>query len=187
MRPLSILFLSALCGQVLPAADLSQTWNDLRTKREALTTFHQEFEVSHTGRIVGESRSSKRSIMLDFARGNWRERSISGSGNYTSIFDGQQLYEFEEGGIEYTRVKRSPKEELPQPNPYSAADLNLSRGVERERGPCGLPKVQHDCIALDIPANVWIRNVSNHKLTMVVASGGSCSIRLLVCSLRRGR
>jgi hypothetical protein len=161
MRLSSFLLLSIFSLRVVPAANVNQSWNELRTKREALTTFHQEFELSRTFKVGEKNQASKSSITVDSARGHWRERSISGAGDRIKIFDGQELYEFEEGSGDYERAKRSPKEELPQPTPYTATDLDFLKAVERDRGPCGLSNVEHECVTLDIPVKPWVRNRSS--------------------------
>jgi Redoxin len=167
MRLSSFLLLSIFSLRVLPAADVSETWNNLRIKREALTEFHQEFEISRTFKIGEKTPASKSSRTLDSARGRWRERSISGAGDRIKIFDGQETYEFEDGSSEYLRTKRPAKGELPQPGPYSTADLDFSKSIERGRGSCGLSNVEHECITLDIPVKPSVHNTSSGMLRML--------------------
>lgn len=179
MRVSLLLFLS-ISLQVASAADLSSSWNDLRAKREALTTFHQEFEISRTFKLSGHIQASKYSEAIDYARGRWRERSISGAGDRIKLFDGQDLYEFEDGNDEYVRIKHSSKEESPQPTLYVTTDLELRKAEERRRGPCGLPKPDHECMTVEIPVKGWVHNVAGGMSRM---SGGD---RMLVFDTATG-
>lgn len=143
---------------MMPAADVGQTWAELKSKRDALTASHQEFEISRTFKIGEKTQSSLSSETVDFGGRRWREHSVSGSGDRTKIFDGQDLYQLEEGTSEYVRTKRFPKGELPQPNPYNAEDLNFSKATDRGLRPCGLFNVQHECVTLEIAVKPWIRS-----------------------------
>jgi thiol-disulfide isomerase/thioredoxin len=102
------LFLALLAGAESPARNL---WAELKAKREKLPSIHQEFEVSQTYRTASNSQSSKRQIVLDMSKGQWREKFSSGSGDYIRIFDGKDLFQMEEAGNEYLRPKRRSKEE----------------------------------------------------------------------------
>jgi thiol-disulfide isomerase/thioredoxin len=166
--------------RAVQAAELSKSWNDLQIKREALTIFHQQFEISRTVKVGGETQASKSSLTLDFARGRWRKCSISGAGDRIKIFDGQELYELEDGNSEYLRPKRLLKEELPQPSPYATANLDFLKIVERGRGPCGLSNVEHECVSLEIPVKPFFRNGPSGLATML---GGS---RILVFDTMTG-
>ncbi len=170
MRLPSLLLFSMFCLRVLAAANVSQAWDELRTKREALKTFHQEFEISRAFQMERSSQASKSSNMVDSANGRWRERSISGAGARITIFDGKDLFELEDGGTEYLRAKRSSKEESPQPNPYSSAHLDFSKGVERDRRSCGLSNVEHECVTLDIPVKPYVQNGPSSAMKVM---GGS--------------
>jgi peroxiredoxin len=100
---------------------------------------------------------------------------VSGAGNYITIFDGKDLFQFEDGGEQYERLKRSPKESLPQPSPYSTTNLDFSKAVERDRRSCGLTNVDHECVTIDIPVKPWI-HVSGNKL--IKALGGTTRVFL---------
>lgn len=171
MRTLHVVFLSILSLQLATSlqagssADPSRIWNDLRAKREALKSFHQEFEISRSFKTVQNTQASKSSVVIDSVDGRWRERRVSGGGDRVTVFDGQDQFEFEDGGDEYVRLKRSTKEELPQPGPYSIAHLDLSKAVERERGPCGLTNADHECVVIDIPVKPWVRNAGNDAVS----------------------
>lgn len=179
MRIFSLLLLPIFLLQVAPAADVSQSWNALRSKRGALMGFHQEFEISRTFRLGEKTQGSISSATLDFAGGHWRERSISGAGDRIRIFDGDQLYQFEDGTSEYLRTKPSRKD-VPQPDPYTATELDFSKAVERGRAPCGLSNVQHECVTLEISVKPWARNGPSGISRML---GGS---RLLVFDTTTG-
>jgi thiol-disulfide isomerase/thioredoxin len=169
--PVLILYLTAWTTLKAAApADANQTWNQLRLKRESLKAFHQEFEVSRTFKTQQHTQASKFFLSLDAGSGRWREKSVSGAGNYITIFDGKDLFQFEDGGEEYERLKRSPKEPLPQSSPYSTMNLDFSKAVERDRRSCGLTNVDHECVTIDIPVKPWM-HVSGNKL--IKALGGT--------------
>jgi thiol-disulfide isomerase/thioredoxin len=129
-----------------PASNL---WAELKDKRERLPSFHQEFELSQTYKTGGNNQSSKRQVILDMAKGQWREKSSSGSGDYIRIFDGKDLFQMEEAGNEYLRPKPHSKEDESLPSVYSFGDLDLSKLVEGERQPCGISGNNHLCVVLD--------------------------------------
>ena len=164
----SLQFVTSL--QARDAASLTQAWNDLRTKREALTSFHQEFEISRTFKTAQHNQASKSSVVVDCAGGRWRERSVSGAGERVTMFDGQDLFEFEDGGDEYERLKHSSKDGLPQPDPYSASHLDFSKAVERDRRSCGLTNVDHECVTIDIPVKPSNRNSDGKSIRMMEGS-----------------
>lgn len=157
----SMLSLQAVSSlQAKTAGDVSQTWNDLGSRREALKSFHQEFEVSRAFKTAQHNQASKWSVFVDSAGRRWRQRSLSGAGGHVTVFDGKDLFEFEEEGNEYVRLKNSSKGDLPQPDPYSSAHLDFSKAVERDRRSCGLTNVDHECVTIDIPIKPWVRNSS---------------------------
>src|SRR6185369_15947388 len=100
---LLLVALSVANGAENPA---SKWWADMSAKRDKLSSFHQEFEVSHTYQTSNNNQSSKRQIVLDMAHAQWREQSVSGSGSQIRIFDGDDVLVIEEGGNEYVRPKR---------------------------------------------------------------------------------
>ena len=123
-----------------------------------MKSFHQEFEVSRTFKAAQHMQASEGSVIVDGSGAHWREQSASGSGDRVTIFDGTDWLEFENGGDEYVRLKRLPKQELPQPGLYSAVHLDLLKSMERDRRPCGIPKLDHECLTIDIPLRGWIHN-----------------------------
>ncbi|MGO9131045.1 MAG: TlpA family protein disulfide reductase [Bryobacteraceae bacterium] len=151
-------------------------WNELKAKREGLTSLHQEFEVAQTFKTAHGNQLSKRQIVLDMAHGQWRERTVGGSGNMIRIFDGQNLFRMEEGGDEYVRSKRQSKEEDPAPSPYSLEKPDWGKAVEMQRVPCGIPGSDHQCVVLDVPLKKWSRLSSDTGLTKLL--GGSARIAL---------
>ena len=160
----SISFLSLCSLNRLRADDITRTWDELRARRSALPAFHQEFEASRIFRTGQTNQASKWSLAID----------------RITIFNGQELLEMDEGGSEFMRVKRSPKDESPQPAPYSTTNLDLAKGSGPERRPCGLSGVEHMCVVLDVPVKPWARNGTNRPVRML---GGS---RRLVFDIATG-
>jgi thiol-disulfide isomerase/thioredoxin len=157
--------------EVLAETPASGLWNELKAKREGLPSFHQEFEVSQIYKRANNSQSSKRGIVLDVSQGQFRERSISGSGNRIRIFDGKDLLWMEDGGSEYVRNKHLRNEEVWAPSPYAFPEPDWSKAVELLRRPCGMPGDDHLCVTLEVPLKKWVRNMSlNHRLQMLEGS-----------------
>src|SRR5690348_6215564 len=84
-------------------------WSDLKAKRDKLPGYHQEFDVAQTFKTKAHSQSAKRQVVIDVSQEQWREKSVTGSGNLIKVFDGAELFSLEEGGDEYVRVKRRSK------------------------------------------------------------------------------
>lgn len=162
--------LAALSVTVTFAAETrgNVLWSELKSKREQLPGFHQEFEVTRTVKTASSSQASKRRVVLDQAQGRWRERSISGSGEYIRIFDGKDLLATEEGSDEFLRTKRKPKEEEPTPSPYAAGDPDWPKAMELERRPCGLPDADHLCVVMDVPLKRWVRNTTPNNVSRML-------------------
>jgi thiol-disulfide isomerase/thioredoxin len=150
----TILFVALNAGAQTPAGAL---WTELKTKREKLSSLHQEFDVSQTSRSSYSSRAMQRRILLEMAQGQWRESSVSGSGTRIRIFDGKDLLLMEEHGDEYVRTKRQSQDEDPAPSPYGLGDPDWSKAVEVRRRPCGLPGSNHVCVVLGAPLKPWSR------------------------------
>ena len=144
-------------------------WNDLQAKRGKLSSFHQEFDVSHTSKNSQHSQSSKRQVVVDASPTQWREKSIAGSGTEIIIFDGKDLFSMEEGGDEYVRNKRNSKDEDPVPSPYRASDADWSKAVEVERKPCALPGMDHQCVVIDVPMKPWTKQSGPNKRTKLLS------------------
>ena len=145
-----------------------QRLKGLKVKRESLLSVHQEFEVSQTVKTAHGSQGSKRQIVLDMSQGQWRERTVAGSGNHIRIFDGNDLFWIEEGGDEYVRTRRRSKEEDPAPSSYSLSDPDWSKAVELERHPCGISGNEHPCVVLEVPLKKWARSTSANRMTRML-------------------
>jgi thiol-disulfide isomerase/thioredoxin len=162
-------------------------WTELKAKRDKLPSLHQEFEVSRTSKTATSSQSSKWQIVLEVSQGQWREKSVSGSGNRLRIFDGKELFWMEEGGEEYVRVKRHPKDPEPVPSPYLAIDVDWSKSQEVERRPCGLPDKDDQCVVLEVRLKPWSRTNSPSNVTSMLQGFARMSIDTetgLILSLR---
>ena len=162
-----------LCAALGASAETpaSNLWSDLKTKREKLPSLHQEFDVSHTYKTAHGNQASERRVVIDVSQGQWREKSVSGSGTHVRIFDGKDLLEMEEHGDEYMRSKRQPKDPDPEPSPYGFGDPVWSKAVEVQRKPCGLSGVDHSCVVVDAPLKPWVRAGTNrHNRKMVDGS-----------------
>lgn len=162
MRPLVLLLIATTALHA--AAD--KLWSDLKAKRDNLSGYHQEFTVEQTFKTQEHSQSAKRQIVIDVSQGRWREKSVTGSGNFIKVFDGAELFSLEEGGDEYVRVKyRSKKEGDPSPVPYGAGEPDWAKSFEVERRPCGLPKLNHPCVLLEAPLKPWTHVNSPSNIT----------------------
>ena len=123
MRFFPLLLISAAYLNAAEDSPAGKLWADLQAKREALPGVHQEFEVTRTSKTAkGDPQSSKRRVVLDMAKGQWRETYISGSGEQVSIFDGKDLITMEDGGDEYVRTKHKAKDADPLASVYRLSD-----------------------------------------------------------------
>jgi thiol-disulfide isomerase/thioredoxin len=146
---LAILSCTGTSNAQTPAAKL---WDELNGKREALPSLHQEFEVSRTFTLVNDEQSSKWQMILDMSHGQWREKTISGASTRVRIFDGQELFSYEEGGDEFMRIHRRPKkDDAPTPSLFGSGDLEWQKAVEVERKPCGFSGKEQICAIIDVP------------------------------------
>ena len=157
-------FLCAAPAASSPAATL---WNELRQKREALTSLHQEFEVSSETKTATSTQASKRSLLIDTSHSQWREKSVAGSGNHLRIFDGSDTFYKEEDGEEFVRTPHRPKQDLPVPAPYAIEEPDWARSREIERRPCGIKGQDHQCAILEVPLNPHMRSGSGGAATRV--------------------
>lgn len=130
-------------------ADVTHLWSDLTAKRQALTSYHQEFDRTISFILQDHTQTGRRSIILDGSGARWSEHFISGAGDWSYLFDGSGLFRLEAG--EYTLKKLGRDEEVPEPEPYEQASVDLRKGVEVKRFPCGLSGASHECVALDLP------------------------------------
>jgi len=153
----------------------SAVWTELKARRDKLPSVQQEFEVSQTAKTASASQSFKRQLVLDMSPGQWRERSISGSGNNIRIFEGKDLFSMEEGGDEFVRAKRRSKEEDPLPSPYGTDDPDWSKAIELERRPCGILASDHLCVVLDVPLKKWTRTSSPNNISRMLQGSARVS------------
>ena len=82
----------ALGGVLLQAAensDPARVWSDAQIRRQHLTSFHQEFELTRTVTSSGYEQSSKTRLIIDGAGTRWRSEQVTGSGNRLTLFDGE--------------------------------------------------------------------------------------------------
>ncbi|MDP8990164.1 MAG: TlpA family protein disulfide reductase [Acidobacteriota bacterium] len=161
---LGILFAGWNAAAETPA---SRLWLELKAKRDNLPSVYQEFEVSRTFKTARDTQAAQWKIVLDMSHGQWREKSIRGSGNRIRIFDGSDLFVME-GDSEYLRPKRSPKEDRPAPSAYTSSDVEWTKAVELERRPCAIPGVEHTCVLLEMPMKRWARPSSSGRLTTLL-------------------
>jgi thiol-disulfide isomerase/thioredoxin len=160
MRPIALLAALFAVGNAGAQTPASMLWNELKTKRDALPSLHQEFDVKQAFNTAGGSRSLQRQIVLDMSQRLWRERSVTGSGNHIKIFDGQDILWMEENGDEFVRTKHRSKDADPVPSPYDLGKPDWSKAVEIGRRPCGLSPRDRLCVVLDVPLKHWVRATS---------------------------
>jgi cytochrome c biogenesis protein CcmG/thiol:disulfide interchange protein DsbE len=166
----AVLLLAALCvalnvGAETPASAL---WNELKTKRDKLPSLHQEFDVLQTSKMPHGDRSFERQIVLDMSQGQWREKSLSGSGTRVRIFDGKDLFLMEDQGDEYILTKHQSKDDDPLPSPYGLGDPDWSKAMEVKRRPCGVPGNDHTCVILEATLKPWMRSLPGGHFTKLL-------------------
>jgi thiol-disulfide isomerase/thioredoxin len=149
-------------------ASASNLWTELKAKRDALPSLHQEFELSRTFKTARATQGSHSEIVLDMSQKKWRERSVSGSGDRIRIFDGQDLFLLEAEGDEYVRTKRKGKEDDPAPGPYGSIELEWASAKEVERRPCGFSQIDHSCIVIDVPVKKQTRMETSGQVTRIL-------------------
>lgn len=157
----------AFVGVVFSCATQAQTppaklWSDLKTKREQLPGFHQEFEVSRTYKNRYDSQASKRDVVVDWSAGKWREQTIWGSGKEIQIFDGTDLLTTEEESDEYIRTKPKNKQ-TPLPGPYSFPDADWTKAKDLGTRPCGFAANDRPCVTLEAPLKRWTRALAPQR------------------------
>ncbi len=163
MRFLPLLLIFAAYPHAASESAAGKLWDELKAKREALTSFHQKFAVSRTSKTGhGDPRSSKSKVVLDASQGRWRETS-TGSGEQVSIFDGKDLFSMEAGGDEYVRTKRKAKDEAPAALPYGLGDPDWAKATEVSRQSCGLSGMTHQCVLLEAPLKPWVHGDPSHS------------------------
>lgn len=176
MRFLVLFAVLVVTLKAAPETQASRVWLELEAQREKLQGLHQEFEVTQTFQTAHGSQSAKQQTSIDMSGGQWREKSVTGSGTHIKIFNGKDLFSMEEGGGEYVRTKRRSKEADPRPFPYDFGNPDWPKVVELERRPCGIAKIDHQCVLLEVPLKPWTRVNSPSNVTKMM--GGSARILL---------
>lgn len=152
MRSFILLGLMPLGLAAADPSPLSQLWTDLQAKREALTGFQQQFNVTRTYRLAnGSAQASKSVNILDGASNRWREKVTSGSGVFLRLYDSADLFFIQEDSGEFIRAKRRQKDGPSLPDPCITTGIDWAKAKEVERRPCGLAGKDHPCIVIDAP------------------------------------
>ena len=151
MKRLSLTVVSLLTLTLWAQTPPGKVWAELEESRAGLAGAHQEFEITVTFKTKSATQSSKRNLILDMSQGSWREASLGGGGDRIRIFDGKDIFQLEEGGNEFVRVKRGAKDVPPSPGPYSFGEFDWKRAKEVMRQPCGFVGNDHTCVVLKIP------------------------------------
>lgn len=149
-----VAFLFAIASNARAEQSAAKLLDDLKAKREALPGVHQEFDSSNTFKTPHGPQTSHRQIILDMSGTKWREKTTSGAGERTRLFDGNDLFLIEEEDNEYQRVRKSKDVNL-APAPYAPFELEWSKAKELGRQPCGFSSNDHTCIVLDVPVKSW--------------------------------
>lgn len=141
-------------GAVRDAPD-SDLWSKFETVRQGTRVLHQVFDV--TRRVKGgySEQASHHQITIDLYQSKWRAELSSGSGEFARVFDGQSIYLFEPGGVEFVRLKRNDKEEA-LPEPYDNK-VDWGKAKEIQRLPCGFSGKDHPCVIIEAPIKPWVR------------------------------
>jgi thiol-disulfide isomerase/thioredoxin len=133
----------------------SDVWSKFEATRQGMRGLHQEFEVVRRVKSRTVEQVSRHQVVIDFAKGIWREQAIGGDSDLTRLFDGQNLFVFEPGGTEYTRAKQKGDNEW-LPEPYETK-LDWGKAKEVQRLPCGFTGKDHACVIIDAPVKPWVR------------------------------
>jgi thiol-disulfide isomerase/thioredoxin len=147
----TLLLVLSFVGANTGAQTPGSVWDELRAKREALLSLHQEFDLQQAFETRTNTNASKRQMILDIAGRQWREEFRDGSGGRVRIFDGKDLFSMDVGGSEYVRGKRKAKDSDPLPYVYDLRDADWSKAVEVQRIPCGLTENDWRCVVLEVP------------------------------------
>jgi hypothetical protein len=89
-------------------------------------------------------------MIIDMAQGIWREASSGGEGDRVQIFDGMEIFRFEDGGEEFVRVKHGSKDAPPAPGAYAFREFDWKRTKEVMKQPCGFVENDHDCVVFQL-------------------------------------
>lgn len=173
LRLRAVALLAASAPLMAAEADLppKRLWTELNARRQEIPSLHQEFEATRTiSSRHTPSQSSKWRIVVDVWQGRWRE--TSGSGDYTRLFDGKDVFAMEEGGDEYVRTPHRPKDAPPQPAPYAFTNADWTKAMApRPPAPCGLPGPDRPCVTLQAPLKRWVRGGRDAGHTISLLNG----------------
>ena len=151
-------------------------WDEFRSRREKLTSFHQEFECTRALHLPhGEQRQTNEHLTIDGAGPKWRQNSATGLGHHIIIFDGDQKFVYEEAGDGYIRVKIHSNDD-PQPEPYAIGAADWTKATEIERNACGIPGVDHTCVGLRVHLKPFLEPRSALRMSKVL--GGTALLRM---------
>jgi thiol-disulfide isomerase/thioredoxin len=134
----------------------NDVWSKFEATRQGMRGLHQEFEVARRVKSGNVEHFSRHQVIIDFAKGSWREQAIGGDGELTRLFDGQNLFVFEPGGTQYTRAKQKGDNVEWLPEPYETK-LDWGKAKEVQRLPCGFAGKDHTCVIIDAPVKPWVR------------------------------
>ncbi|MBY0504606.1 MAG: TlpA family protein disulfide reductase [Bryobacteraceae bacterium] len=140
----------------------AQIWTELKAKRAALASLHQEFDTSRSFKTGANVQSSVRQITLDIAGNRWRERTVSGSGDTLRLSDGAGIFSWAAEGEEYVREKAKDTE---FPPPYNLDEADWSKARELSRRPCGVAGLDHPCLLLEVPLKAKVISASTSGQT----------------------
>lgn len=160
----------SLVSIAVSAADnpVLKLWSELEAKRAALPAFYQEFAYKQTYIGAAAQQGMAGTLALDIVNGNprkWREVLSTGSGKFTTIYDGESMVRFDEEGAEHTRAK--PRENAFVPRAYQFHNLEWKKAAEKSRQPCGLKNAtEHTCVLLEIPLKSGVANAAPNRITM---------------------
>jgi thiol-disulfide isomerase/thioredoxin len=145
------------CLNAVAETATSLLWAELKMKRDNFPAVHQEIEVLSTQDNGHDRQSRQWELVLDMSRGRWREKTVSGFGEPTRLFDGATTFSFEESGTEFVKLKNHPKGSAPSAKPYDFEGLDIAKAKEVRRLPCGFEHGDHECVVLEIPLKPWMR------------------------------
>lgn len=174
-------WLSVLIGALAMALNTTgetagkSVWTKFETIRQGTRALHQEFDVERRVKSGYVDEVSRHRVIIDFAKGNWREQSIGGDRDLTRLFDGQNLFVFEPGGTEFTRPKQKGNNDEWLPEPYETK-LDWGKAKELQRLPCGFSGKDHTCVIIDAPVKPWVRPSTPGYVTTM--TGGASRVMI---------
>ena len=125
------------------------TWNELRNRRTALPSLHQEFNVEQTVTwSTQEKRASKRVDTIDVQGTMWRQTIGPVIHGDAASGDGRELFDID--GSEVVRLSRKDKDRAPAPAVYDFESLDLSKLVVAGQRPCGYTTNDRPCVVFDV-------------------------------------